>query len=196
MRLYEGFFLIDSNEASRNLDAIYQNIEEILKKYGAEIVRSGKWADRKLAYEIKGIKRGTYLLFYFCLDPQKLEEVRREFRIYEKVVRVMFLREERTKEEILRLDTLAYLASETSSSGASSSTTSGTATSDSGSDSSASSEAEPEKSTSSTSEESSLDEEEHSAEEDADESSSSSDEEEAAETTTAAQDQDEGETAQ
>ena len=63
-KLYEGMFLVDSAQA-QNWDAIITTIKTILERAEAEIVSMKKWDERKLAYEIGGKTRGTYILCYF-----------------------------------------------------------------------------------------------------------------------------------
>ena len=106
MRLYEAFVLLDSAIASKSLSSIQEEIQGLIEKYGGRILRSGVWGERKLAYEIQGVKRGTYLLYYFYLDPAKVADLRREFILNERILRVMILKEERSEEEIMQLDSL------------------------------------------------------------------------------------------
>ena len=106
MTLYEGFFLFDSAEANRNYASLTEEVETFIKKHGGEILRSDKWGERKLAYEIKGVKRGTYVIYYFHLDSLKVAELRRDFQLWDRLLRHMIVREERTQEEIMALETI------------------------------------------------------------------------------------------
>jgi small subunit ribosomal protein S6 len=62
LRLYEGMFLIDSNLAAKDWTELETHIQEILKRNRAELLYSERWPDRRLAYDIKGCKKGTYYL--------------------------------------------------------------------------------------------------------------------------------------
>ncbi len=92
MNNYEGFFLLDNRESKADWDAMESHVHDLLTKYGCEIHNSSKWGERKLAYEIKKHRRGTYLLVYFQADPEKLTELRHDLGLSEKVIRHMFLR--------------------------------------------------------------------------------------------------------
>ncbi|RME85535.1 MAG: 30S ribosomal protein S6 [Planctomycetota bacterium] len=107
MRLYEGFVLIDSMQANRGLEQIMDDIAKLLEKHGGVVIRSGVWGERKLAYEIQGARRGTYLLYYFKMDPLKIDDFKRDFKLYEKALRIMIIREDRSEEEILGQDSLS-----------------------------------------------------------------------------------------
>ena len=88
-RLYELCLLFDPAEASRTWDKLVEWInEQIGKKYASHVLRVDKWADgRKLAYEIKGLKRGTYMVVYFRALPKIINELDRDLRLDEKVIR-------------------------------------------------------------------------------------------------------------
>ena len=88
---YEGLFLLDNKEAKNDWDSIQGFVNGLLQKHGAEIVRSNKWGERKLAYDIGEHKRGTYLLAYFKLDTQRLDDMKRDINLSEKVLRYLFI---------------------------------------------------------------------------------------------------------
>lgn len=96
MRLYEGLFLFDPAEAGKGMDGIIQIVTEALTKHGAEIVSVEHWGDRRLAYEIKGLKRGTYVLSYFNGNPESMVDLDRTLRLDERVIRHMVLHHEKT----------------------------------------------------------------------------------------------------
>ncbi|MCB9833336.1 MAG: 30S ribosomal protein S6 [Planctomycetes bacterium] len=92
MNKYEGMFLLDhgkvKNEPQKGIDEVAQ----VLEKHGAKIAQIGKWDERKLAYEIKRQKRGTYVLVHFDADPQALDELRRDLSLNETINRHLLLR--------------------------------------------------------------------------------------------------------
>lgn len=101
-KLYEAMFLVDSEQAS-DWDGINKTIKNILKKAEAEIVSIKKWDERKLAYEINGQSRGTYILCYFKADGENIQDIERDVRLSEQIMRVLILNvEARDKEDIER----------------------------------------------------------------------------------------------
>jgi len=64
---YEGMFLFPQS-ATADLGGASQHILDQLEKVGAEMIAFRKWDDRRLAYPIKGNKRGVYFLGYFKLS--------------------------------------------------------------------------------------------------------------------------------
>ena len=90
-KLYEAMFLVDSGDAGSDWDGILAAIKKILKKAKAEVVSMRKWDDRRMAYEIKGKGRGTYILCYFRSDGQKNPEIEKGVQLSEKIMRVLIL---------------------------------------------------------------------------------------------------------
>lgn len=104
-KLYEGMFLIDSAQAGSDWDGVIATIRTILEKAGATIDSIRKWDDRKLAYEIKGKNRGTYILCYFKVDGAKIQEIETSVRLSEKIVRVLILSTEQQSPEDIEKET-------------------------------------------------------------------------------------------
>jgi small subunit ribosomal protein S6 len=106
-KLYEGMFLVDSAKAASNWDGINAAIKKILDKAKAEIVSMRKWDDRKLAYDIRGVSRGTYLLCYFRVDGQQIRNIEKAVQLSEKIIRVLILNTDQMTQEDIDKDTPA-----------------------------------------------------------------------------------------
>lgn len=92
MNKYEGMFLLDHGKVKSEPQKGVEEVTAILEKHGAKIAQIGKWDERKLAYEIKRQKRGTYVLVHFEIDPQALDELRGDLNLSEIVNRDLLLR--------------------------------------------------------------------------------------------------------
>jgi small subunit ribosomal protein S6 len=93
-------FLFDSSFAA-DLSKAQAEIKRILDRAEAEIVFCRRWDERKLAYEIKGHKRGTYVLTYFTCRPDALPAIERDARLSESVLRVLLLKAEHVTPEVM-----------------------------------------------------------------------------------------------
>lgn len=91
INLYEGLFLL-TQQAAMDLAAGTEHIKTILTRAGADILILRKWDERKLAYPIKGQKRGTYLLSYFKAKASQVANIDRDCNLSEQVLRSMLLR--------------------------------------------------------------------------------------------------------
>ena len=52
-KLYEGMFLVDTNEAASDWQGINDAIEKIFSRADADVVSLKKWDERRMTYEIK-----------------------------------------------------------------------------------------------------------------------------------------------
>ena len=109
-KLYEGMFLVDSAKAASDWDGINTAIKRILDRAKAEIVSIRKWDDRKLAYDIKGTSRGTYLLCYFRVDGRQIQGIEKAVQLSEKIIRVLILNTDQMTQEDIEKDTPAAKA--------------------------------------------------------------------------------------
>lgn len=90
---YEGMFLIDNAHANKDWDAVVKQVHEILQKHNAEIVTSEKWGERKLAYKVKGQKRGTYLLIRFNAPTSAITPIKQDCSLSEIILRSLIIRD-------------------------------------------------------------------------------------------------------
>ncbi len=109
---YEGMFLFPQT-VSADLQSAADHILEILSKGSAELISLCKWDERRLAYDIKGNKRGVYFLVYFKCDAQKLAAIERDARLSEKLLRSMITRADHvTPEQMAAMEGRQKLADE------------------------------------------------------------------------------------
>lgn len=109
-KLYEGMFLVDSAKAASDWDGVNAAIKRILDRAQAEIVSIRKWDDRRLAYDIKGVSRGTYLLCYFKADGRQIQSIEKDVQLSETIMRVLILSTEQMTQEDIDKDTPAMKA--------------------------------------------------------------------------------------
>jgi small subunit ribosomal protein S6 len=112
-KLYEAMFLVDSAEATTDWDGITVTIKNILEKAGAEIVSIKKWDDRKLAYDINGKGKGTYILCYFKAEGSKLQDIDRDIHLSERIMRALVLCAENRPIENVKTGPISQIAGET-----------------------------------------------------------------------------------
>ncbi|MBN1125797.1 MAG: 30S ribosomal protein S6 [Sedimentisphaerales bacterium] len=94
-RLYEAMFLVDTALAASDWQGVNDTIGQVLAKADADIVSMKKWDERRLAYDVDGKSRGTYILVYFRCDTDKITDIERSVRLSERIMRVLVLRTDR-----------------------------------------------------------------------------------------------------
>jgi small subunit ribosomal protein S6 len=90
--VYEGMFILDSNRFGRDHETVSGQIPAMVEKFGGEMLVSRLWEERRLAYPIKGQRKGTYWLTYFRLDSEQLSDLNRQCQITDDILRVLFLK--------------------------------------------------------------------------------------------------------
>jgi small subunit ribosomal protein S6 len=90
--VYEGMFLLDSNRYGRDPDGVAGQIPAMIQEAGGQMLVSRLWEERRLAYPIKGHRKGTYWLTYFRLDGGQLADLKRQCRLSNSILRVLFLK--------------------------------------------------------------------------------------------------------
>jgi|GEM_PF-610838 len=101
LKTYEGMFVFDPAVAS-DWDSIQTELNRLMERAGARMIVSGKWDDRRLAYEIKGRRRGIYVLTYFEADPTKIVSLERDAQLSEAILRILVVRAEHLTEDEMK----------------------------------------------------------------------------------------------
>ncbi|NUM33192.1 MAG: 30S ribosomal protein S6 [Candidatus Brocadiae bacterium] len=96
---YEGMFMLDPTKASQEWDSLKKQITEMIERRAGSVLHSRKWGEKKLAYEIKGNKRATYLLMYFEMPPENVNVLRRDLQLSEIVMRTLIIVQNNPKAE-------------------------------------------------------------------------------------------------
>jgi len=110
--IYEGLFLFPQS-VTANLQGAVDHVHELLDRAEAEVVSFGKWDERRLAYEVKGNKRGVYFLAYFRAAPSKMTGLERDCNLSEMMLRALVTRADHVPEELIQsADRRAQLADE------------------------------------------------------------------------------------
>ncbi len=120
LSLYEGLFLFNPQAIEGNLQTAVDHLTEILSRAEAEVVALTRWDERKLAYPIKGQKRGLYLLAHFRVRGAQVANIERDVNLSELLLRAMVLRAdqigdielEQVKADARKLDDLLAVSDE------------------------------------------------------------------------------------
>lgn len=90
--VYEGMFILESGRYGRDPEGVAGQIPQMIEEAGGKILVSRLWEERRLAYPIKGHRKGTYWLTYFQLEGPRLSEIRRKTDLNETILRALFLK--------------------------------------------------------------------------------------------------------
>ncbi|HXF56791.1 MAG TPA: 30S ribosomal protein S6 [Actinomycetota bacterium] len=87
MRRYEVMLILPPDADDRAIGGVTDRIAQVLRERGGEVVRTDRWGKRRLAYEIKHLSEGFYLVVQFDAQPAAVKEVDRVLALADEVVR-------------------------------------------------------------------------------------------------------------
>lgn len=79
---YETLYVVRPDIKEEELAKIQQKLNESISANEGEIIKSDKWAQRELAYEIKNYTRGIYYIMIFKALPDVVAELEKHLRFY------------------------------------------------------------------------------------------------------------------
>lgn len=100
MNQYEAMFLFDPTFAG-SFENCEAEIKRIIDRAEGEIVFLRKWEERRLAYKLKGRKRGVYVLTYFKAPPSKISGLERDAMLSENILRILVVRADGMTPELM-----------------------------------------------------------------------------------------------
>lgn len=89
--MYEGMFLVDSNQYANDPDGTVEAIMAILERAEATVVAHRPWQDGKLAYEIEGRRKGLHYLVCFKMPPAGMDVITRQCSLSDTVLRQLVI---------------------------------------------------------------------------------------------------------
>lgn len=90
--VYEGMFILDSNRLARDREGLPRELGEIIESVGGHIELSRLWEERRLAYPIKGHRKGSYWITYFRAPTTCVTKLSRQCELKEGILRQLFIR--------------------------------------------------------------------------------------------------------
>ncbi|MDW7652373.1 MAG: 30S ribosomal protein S6 [Bacillota bacterium] len=94
MTNYETMFIFKPEQDDEAYDALVEKFKGIIESEGAEVTNVNRMGRRKLAYEVKKFNEGYYVLFNYTGGSNATDELERNFRISDDVIRYLIVKEE------------------------------------------------------------------------------------------------------
>ncbi len=93
MNKYESVVIINPNLEAEGIKALIEKISDLINSNGtvSSVEELGK---RKLAYEIKKLNEGYYVVLKFVAKPELITELERVYRITDEVIKFIVIKEE------------------------------------------------------------------------------------------------------
>jgi small subunit ribosomal protein S6 len=91
LRKYEVVFIVKPMEEEATNEVIAK-FENLVKNNGGSIEKVDRWGKRRMAYEIKELNEGFYVLFNITAEPKAIAELDRVMKITDEIVKHMILK--------------------------------------------------------------------------------------------------------
>ena len=92
MNRYETVFILHPSLDEEALKANIEKFKGVIENGKGVVENIDLWGKRKLAYDIKKVSEGIYVLVNFNSDPELPKELDRVFRITDTVIRHMIIK--------------------------------------------------------------------------------------------------------
>jgi small subunit ribosomal protein S6 len=92
MRDYELGFILNPEVNEEQTRTILDRVEQVVARFGGQIVRVNQWGRRRLGYPIEHHRDGFYVFVDMILTPETVVELERTLKVSEEVLRHMVKR--------------------------------------------------------------------------------------------------------
>ncbi len=96
MPLYESIMVVRPSLTDEETDRLVNKMKGVLEKSGATLLKAENWGKKRLAYEVKRERKGTYVYFNFQSDGHAIGELERSYRIEDSVIKFLTVKQEHT----------------------------------------------------------------------------------------------------
>jgi small subunit ribosomal protein S6 len=94
MPFYENVFIARQDISTAQVEALTDTFANLVAEQGGKVEKREYWGLRNLAYRIKKNRKGHYVLFNLDAPPAAVNELERNMRINEDVLRYLTVRVE------------------------------------------------------------------------------------------------------
>ncbi len=95
MELYESLFIIRPSVSDEETGALIEKMKSVADKTGAQFIKAENWGRKKLAYEVRRERKGTYAYFYFRAPNHTVGELERAYRLEDNIIKFLTIRLEK-----------------------------------------------------------------------------------------------------
>ncbi|MFA5535974.1 MAG: 30S ribosomal protein S6 [Bacillota bacterium] len=120
MRNYETLYVLQPGLEEEQLNSVITKFSDLVANAGGEVVRVDRWGKRRLAYEVKKLREGYYVLMLFNGTASVAKELERVFKITDEVIRQLIVRledglpaNEESEEDEVKTETETEIETET-----------------------------------------------------------------------------------
>jgi small subunit ribosomal protein S6 len=99
MTNYEVVFIIRPDVATSQVEALTKKFNDVATEKGGKVIKTESWGLRSLAYRVKKHRKGYYVMLGIQANGDIVNEVERQLRINDDVIRFLTMRVEELDEK-------------------------------------------------------------------------------------------------
>jgi small subunit ribosomal protein S6 len=95
MELYESLFIIRPSVSDEETNTLIEKMKSVADKTGAQFIKAENLGKKKLAYEVRRERKGTYAYFYFKAPNNTVGELERAYRLEDNIIKFLTIHHEK-----------------------------------------------------------------------------------------------------
>ena len=107
MANYESVLIARQDLGASQVNALVEELTNVIKSEGGEVVKIDNWGLKNLAYRIKKNRKGYYVLLDIVAPAQAISEFERRVRLNEDVIRYMTVKVTEFNNEVVSDEEIA-----------------------------------------------------------------------------------------
>ena len=92
MPLYEHVFITRHEISLAQVNDLITQFSDLIQTQGGTVIKTENWGLRNFSYKIKKKSKGYYVLLYLDAPSQAIQEMERQMKIHEDLLRFLTLR--------------------------------------------------------------------------------------------------------
>ncbi len=89
MTVYETICIVKTSVSDDELSSLITKIRGVIEKQGGDVLKVENWGKKKLAYEVRKEKKGTYVLQRFRGPGSVVAELERQYRVEDTIIKFL-----------------------------------------------------------------------------------------------------------
>lgn len=91
---YDIIYILDPNSTADEIASVASKVEQVTADVKGSVVKKDEWGRRRLAYHIGRHREGHYVFYEVSVEPTAIDEIARNLRLLEKVIKYQVVKEE------------------------------------------------------------------------------------------------------
>jgi len=87
-------YILPPTLSAEEQTTLVERFGQLITSMGGTVEKTDRWERRQLAYELKGFREGYYVVVDFTGEPALVDELDRQMKLTEPILRHMILRHE------------------------------------------------------------------------------------------------------